>query len=210
MNEQGPATSARAAGTTDTWELRWTAAELPDLSNVWPTMPVDKSSSTVIEDHDVYLLIGSTWINLKLRRRTNALKLKRLCGRSLEGFERWRTEFDTPLPVGRAIAERALGLLRARTLVETLSVAATTHETLEIISTVCPPDRIVEAHKWRRLYQRGSCLVDDVRVQVSGSAFRSIGVESASVQALRTFVSELAAERLGNPRNYMQFLYRQV
>jgi hypothetical protein len=210
MNEQGPATSAPAAGTADTWELRWTAAELPVLKDVWSTMPVDMSSRTEIEDHDVYLLTGSTRINLKLRRRTNALKLKRLCGRSSEGFERWQTEFDTLLPVGRAIAGRALGLLRAPALVETLSVAATTDEALEIISTALAPDRIVEPRKWRRLYQHGSCLVDDVRFQVSGSAFRSIGVESASVQALRTLVSELAAARLGNRRNYMQFLYRHA
>ena len=71
------------------------------------------------------------------------------------------------------------------------------------------PDRIVEARKWRRIYHRGSCLVDDVRFHVDGSAFRSIGVESASVRPLRALVSELAAERLGSPRNYnyMQFLY---
>jgi hypothetical protein len=49
-----------------------------------------------------------------------------------------------------------------------------------------------------------------VRFQVSGVAFRSIGVDSASVQPLRSLVSELAAEPLGNPRNYMQFFYRQV
>ena len=203
-------TSARAAGTADTWELRWTAAELPVLKKAWSTMPVGMSSSTVIEDQDVYLLTGSTRINLKLRWRTNALKLKRLCGRSLEGFERWRTEFDMQLPIGRPIAERALSLLHAYALVETLSAATTTDEALEIISTVFAPDRIVEARKWRRLYQRGSCLVDDVRFQVCGSAFRSIGVESTSKRELRTLASELATERLGNPSNYMQFLYRHA
>jgi hypothetical protein len=210
MNEQGPGTSAPPAGTTDAWELRWTAAELPVLKDAWSTMPLDLSSSTVIEDHDVYLLTGSISINLKLRRRTNALKLKRLGGRSSEGFERWRTELDMPLPVGHAIAEQALGLLRAGALVETLSAAATTDEALEIISTAFAPDRIVEAHKWRRLYHPGSCLVDDVRFEVRGSAFRSIGVESTIRQELRTLVSELSAERLGNPCNYMQFLYRHA
>ena len=94
------------------------------------------------------------------------------------GFGALGTEFDIPLPVDRAIAERALGLLRARALVETLSAAATTDEALEIISAGFAFDRIVEAHKWRRLYQRGSCLVDDVRFEVRGPAFRSIGVES--------------------------------
>ena len=205
---QGPATRAPAATTMDTWELRWTAAELPVVKDVWSTMPVDLSSSAEIEDQDVYLLTGSSRINLKLRRRSNALKLKRLCGRSSEGFELWRTEFDVPLPVGRAISVRTLGLLRAGGLIDTLSVAATTDEALEIVSTVFPSDRIVEARKWRRIHQGRSCLVDDVRFQVSGSAFWSIGVESASAPALRTLVSELAADRLGEPRNYMQFLYR--
>jgi hypothetical protein len=93
-------------------------------------------------------------------------------------------------------------------LVETLSLAATTDDALEIISTVLAPDRIVEAHKWRRIYERGSCLVDDARFQARDSTYRSIGVESASLPALRTLVGELAAEQLGKPCSYMQFLYR--
>jgi len=177
------------------------------LEDVWSTMAVDLSASTEIEDQDVYLLTGSSRINLKLRRRSSALKLKQLGGRSSEGFERWRTEFDVPLPVGRAISARALALLRADELVESLAVAETAAEALEIISTVLPSGRIVEARKWRRIYQRGSCLVDDVRFQVEGSPFRSIGIESASAQSLRALVGELGTEQLGNPRNYMQFLY---
>jgi hypothetical protein len=207
---EGQSASAPAAGPTDTWELRWTAADLPVVEDVWSATPVGLSSSTEIEDQDVYLLTGSSRINLKLRRRSNALKLKRLCGRSSEGLECWRTEFEMPLPVGRAIAERALGLLRAGGLVDTLSTVATTDDALEIISTALAPGWIVETRKWRRISERGLCLVDDVRFQVDGSAFRSIGVESATVQPLRALMTELAVERLGNPRNYMQFLYHHA
>jgi len=204
------AATASAVATTDMWELRWTAPALPEVEHIWPEMPTEPSSSIEIEDQDIYLLTGSSRINLKLRRRSSALKLKRLDGRSVESFERWRTEFDVALPVGRAISVRALSLLRACGSVDALSVAPTTAEAVDIISTVLAPERIVETHKWRRIYRHGSCLVDDARFEVEGSAFRSIGVESANLRSLRTLVSELAAERLGSPCNYMQFLYHHA
>jgi hypothetical protein len=95
-------------------------------------------------------------------------------------------------------------------LVDTLSIVTTMDEALETFSTVLTPDRIVEVHKRRSICQRGSWLVDDVRFQVDRSAFRSVGVESTSIEALRSLVNELAVERLGEPRNYMQFLYRRA
>ena len=84
----------------DTWELRWIARHLPTLDAArLPPSSLDPALSVVYE-HDVYMLTGSDRINLKVRHRENSLKLKRMLERTDDGFERWRTEFDTPLPAG--------------------------------------------------------------------------------------------------------------
>ena len=84
----------------DAWELRWTARYLPTLDAAWlPSSSLDPASR-VVDEHDVYVLTLSDRINLKVRHRENSLKLKRLLERTDDGFERWRTEFDAPLPAG--------------------------------------------------------------------------------------------------------------
>ena len=82
----------------DAWELRWIARELPTLDAAWlPVSSLDPAVK-VVDEHDVYVLTRSDRINLKVRHRENALKLKSLLERTDDGFERWRTEFDVPLP----------------------------------------------------------------------------------------------------------------
>ena len=85
---------------SDVWELRWIAPHLPALHEGWVTSASPEPAFAVVEDHDVYLVTGSDRINLKIRRRDNSFKLKRLYERTEDGFERWRTEFDASLPVG--------------------------------------------------------------------------------------------------------------
>jgi hypothetical protein len=193
--------------TSDIWELRWTAADLPALSTAWTTKASTDLPSLELEERDVYVLTPSRLVNLKLRRRTNALKLKRLGARSSDGFERWRTEFDAPLPVDRSVAESTLDLLDARSLIEPLLAASTTDEALAVISVVCSPDRFVEVRKRRELYRHAQCVADDAQLQVGRRTFRSIGVESASVRELRRFVGSWRRDQLGQPRNYMEFAH---
>src|SRR5262245_6126189 len=84
----------------DAWELRWIARHLTTPDAAWlPPSSLDPASRAVYE-HDVYVLTRSDRINLKVRHRQNSLKLKRLLERTDDGFERWRTEFDAPLPAG--------------------------------------------------------------------------------------------------------------
>jgi hypothetical protein len=93
-------------------------------------------------------------------------------------------------------------------LIEPLAAATHTDRAREVIATVLQSDSIVETHKRRRLYRHGPGVVDDVRFDVGGSAFRSIGLEATSERALCVLLTELAADRLGPPCNYVQFLSR--
>jgi hypothetical protein len=104
------------------------------------------------------------------------------------------------------VAERAAILLKDSALIDPLAAATHADQAREIVATVLPSDNIVETHKRRRLYRHGPGLVDDVRFDVGGSAFRSIGLEAASERALGDLLLELAADRLGPPCNYVQFM----
>lgn len=160
----------------------------------------------VLEEHDVYLLSGSDRINLKVRHRENTLKLKRLCERTGDGLERWRVEFDTPLPAGTQVGQRVLDLLGRAGPAERLGAAATAAEAVGILETVCDLAQTVSVHKARQLFQRGTGILDDVRFRIDDGVYCSLGVESPSLSELRTLVADFTLARLGSPRNYAEFL----
>ena len=192
---------------SDVWELRWIAPHLPALPETWVASTLRDPAFSIVEDHDVYLVTGSDRINLKIRRRDNSFKLKRLYERTDDGFERWRTEFDAPLPVGVQLSLGVLGLIGKTGPAERLGAAETAGEALAILKTICDPGQMVAVHKSRRSFQRGNCSLDEVRFRTEdGSYYRSLGVESGRLSELRTVVQELPRGRLGSPRNYMEFL----
>ena len=77
---------------------------------------------------------------------------------------------------------------------------------VEILDMICDPSQLVPVHKTRHLFRRGTCSVDEVRFRTQGSTYRSLGVESSSLDDLRSLVQELGPGRLGSPCNYTEFL----
>jgi hypothetical protein len=192
---------------SDLWELRWIAPHLPALHEAWLASGSTGHASRLVDEPDVYLLTGSDRINLKIRRRDNSLKLKRLLERTEDGFERWRTEFDASLPVGIQVAREVLGLIGMTGPADRLGTAGSAGEALAILETICSPGQMAAVYKSRRLIQRGSCSLDEVRCRTEdGNYYRSLGVESTSLSELRTVVEELPLGGLGTPRNYIEFL----
>ena len=190
----------------DAWELRWIARDLPTLDAAWlPPSSLDPAFRVVYE-HDVYVLTRSDRINLKVRHRENSLKLKRLVERTDDGFERWRTEFDVPLPAGPERFRDVLDLVGRAGSPERLGAAARAGEVVEILDAICDPSQLVAVHKSRHLFQRGTCRVDEVRFRTRGGTYRSLGVESSSLGDLRSLVQDLGQGRLGSPCNYTEFL----
>ena len=153
----------------DAWELRWIARELPTLDAAWlPPSSLDPALRGV-DEHDVYVLTRSDWINLKVRHRENSVKLKRLVERTDDGFERWRTEFDVPLPAGPQRFGDVLDLIGTAGSPERLGAAAQAGEMVEILDAICDPSQLVAVHKSRHLFQRGTCCVDEVRFRTRGA-----------------------------------------
>jgi hypothetical protein len=200
------ADAALPATPFDMWELRWIAADLPSLDEVWlPRASLDPALR-VIYEHDVYLLAPSDRINLKVRHRANSLKLKRLAERTAEGFERWRTEFEAPLPAGPEHFRDVLSLIGRAGPPGQLGAAASAGEVVEMLDAISDPPQLVAVHKSRRQFRRGTCGVDEVRFRTLGGTFRSLGIESSNLDDLRSLVPNLAQDALGSPRNYTEFL----
>ena len=190
----------------DAWELRWIARDLPTLDTAWlPPSSLDPAVK-VVDEHDVYVLTRSDRINLKVRHRENSLKLKRLVERTDDGFERWRTEFDVPLPAGPERFGDVLDLIGRAGSPERLGAAAQAGEVVEILEAICDPSQLVAVHKSRHLFQRGTCGVDEVRFRTQGGTYRSLGVESSNLDDVRSLVLDLDHGRLGLPCNYTEFL----
>jgi hypothetical protein len=190
----------------DAWELRWTARDLPTVDAAWlPPSSLDPAFKVVYE-HDVYVLTGSDRINLKVRHRENSLKLKRLVERTDDGFERWRTEFDAPLPAGPERFRDVLDLIGRTGSPERLGATARAGDVVEILDAICDPSQLVAVHKARHLFQRGTCRVDEVRFRTRGGTYRSLGVESSHLGDLHSLVQDLGQGTLGSPCNYTEFL----
>lgn len=190
----------------DAWESRWIARHLPTLDTAWlPPSSLDPAPRVVYE-HDVYVVTRSDRINLKVRHRENSLKFKRLLERTDDGFERWRTEFDAPLPAGPERFRDVLDLIGRAGSAERLGAAVRAGEVVEILEEVCDPSQLVAVHKSRHLFERGTCRLDDVRFRTQGGTYRSLGVESSSLDDLRSLVQDLDQGSLGSPCNYTEFL----
>ncbi len=193
---------------SDVWELRWIARHLPALDKAWLTSAAFDPAPGAVDEHDAYLLTGSDRINLKLRRRDNTLKLKRLYERTDDGFERWRIEFDAPLPAGTELFREVLDLIGRAAPADRLGAAASADDAVGILETICDPGQIVTVYKSRHLFQRGICSLDRVRFRTEDGNYSSLGVESSDLSELRTLVQDLPLARLGSPRNYIEFLER--
>jgi hypothetical protein len=191
---------------SDVWELRWIAAHLLKVDKSRVTSASLEPTVTVFDEHDVYLLGESDRINLKIRHRENTLKLKRLYERTSDGLERWRTEFDAPLPAGTQLSQQVLDLLGRAGPAERLGAAASASEAVEILDTFCDPGQMVSVYKSRQLFQRGMGTLDEVRFRIEEGVYCSLGVESNSLSELRALVEDLALGRLGSPCNYTEFL----
>ena len=188
------------------WELRWIAAHPPDLDKAWVAFASLEPSSRAVDEHDVYLLGGSSRINLKIRHRENTVKLKTLQERTSDGFERWRTEFDAELPAGTELFRDVLDLIGRAGPAERLGAAASAGEAVAILDTICDSSQMVSVYKSRRLFQRGIGTLDEVRFRIDEGQYSSLGVESSSLSELRTLVEDLELGRLGSPCNYAEFL----
>jgi hypothetical protein len=190
----------------DSWELRWIAASFPEQFQAPGLASALNTPFITVDEHDVYVLTDSSRVNLKVRRRANALKLKILEERADDRLERWSTPIDAPLPAGAEVFRRVSMLLRDSVDVAGLGDEASADQLVNRLSEVVGPTRLIAMTKTRQLFERAEWRIDCVTWNVGDRGACSLGVESESAAVLRALARTLDVQALGVTCNYVEYL----
>ena len=202
-------TTDDSTGALCVWEARWVANVLPPQFDVAVLSRRFRMHVPAIGEDDVYLDTGSPDVNLKLRRRTNALKLKTL-RRSADRCEEWATDIDKPLPAGENSFAAVLRLMGAAADAKRLATAPTVQEALALLGPVIGAHRLVPVVKTRHQFVQGNCRIDRADFVVAGRPLQTLGVESHELVALQEMLGRLETHTLGPARNYVEELFGAV
>ena len=192
------------------WECRFIAAQLPkrfmhDALSSMLRRRYEVLGSELYETDD-YLLAGTPRLNLKLRHRSNALKLKSLQAVTSDRLEHWRTDFEHKLPAPAQLWDTALSILKCNLEAGAMSGAESAASAMAMLRPFLGAAQWVRVEKVRWIYGD-----DKRRIEVSEFAFRTerfatLCVESESVSDVRDALISLDVVELGRPRNYMELL----
>jgi hypothetical protein len=191
---------------SDAWECRYITTQLPArflpnaLSAVW-----ESDGRGEIREEDVYLLAAPE-LNIKLRRRTNTLKVKIMKERRDSGLEFWRTEIDAVLPAGRDAWQSVLHLLKCRGDAARLGEATDPNIALTTLKGSLSASRVVPVSKTRWKFYQPMSVLEIARFQMRDRGFASVAVEACDSSALETALLSLGTSELGRPRNYVELL----
>jgi len=197
------------------WECRFILAELPArLAHDTLSRTLGQRYSVVgreLDETDDYLLTRTPALNLKLRHRSNTLKLKSLRGVSADRLEQWQTDFERELPAAPDVWSEALRMLDAKLEPGRVSSAETAERAVTVLRPLLRQGQVVRVKKVRWLYGDGRRRIE-VAFFALGPArdsarFATVCVESDDADDVREVLSALSLAELGAPRNYMEVLH---
>jgi hypothetical protein len=193
------------------WESRYIARELPARLKheaLFRTLGPDcRVLDLELHETDDYLLTRTPIHNLKLRHRSNTLKLKSRRGVSFDRLERWHTDFEHALPAAAHIWSETLRILDCELESDRVSPAETAESAINVLRPFLRSAKAVRVSKVRRLYSVGRCRVEIAQFTLGEASFATVCVESKDDYAVREALSNLAFVELGPPRNYMEVLH---
>jgi hypothetical protein len=189
------------------WECRFVVRELPEeFTAERLAQRLHVSVTPQIEESDVYLLAHDTSTNVKLRHRTNALKVKVLGARSDDGLERWRTNIDRELPVPASVWRSALRVVNIVDDASALVRCADFNAAVETLASFIPTLTLVWVEKLRTALQMGEIKLEVATFSVERERRSSFAVESRDAEAIKGLLRALDSRTLGRPTNYMEVL----
>jgi hypothetical protein len=189
------------------WECRFVVREMPHKFTAERLAERLRVPLTPpIEESDVYLLTDDTSVNVKLRRRTNALKVKLLGGRSGDGLERWRTDIDSQLPAPASVWQAALRAVNVVDDASALGACAHFDAAVGALTHLAPALALVRVEKRRTTFQVGEIKLEVATFSVEREQRRSFAVESRHVEAIQKVLRTLDSRTLGQPTNYIEAL----
>jgi hypothetical protein len=195
--------SAAAGAAPDIWECRYFFTHPPEafehdrMSRRFPSV------SGPFDDDDVYLVADDAKKNIKLRRRTSRIKLKRMIDCEDDGFELWRTELDCPLPAPAQAWTKLLSWLRVKSDARTFLACSTPEEAIEAMRGAVASFVCVMAFKHRLFYAASPITrIEAGQVEISGTRLSTVVFESTSLNEARALRDQFACE-LETPDNYV-------
>lgn len=196
------------------WECRYVARELPQrFQHPAPLAALGERFSVLaseLREADDYLLASTPAFNIKLRHRSNSLKMKLLTATAPDGLEYWRTDFDERLPASSEIWNETLQALECGALADEFAIARTVSEAEGILRSRVDAERIVRVDKVRWLYADQTARVEVAQFAIGSREFATVCAESADPGSVRELIRKLGALELGSPCNYITILQRDA
>lgn len=187
----------------DVWESRYIVPALPARFRPSVMARSYELVAADVQEPDAYLIAPSPDFNVKLRDRTNTVKVKVRVERAARGLERWRTTIDDRLPMDAAAWHGVLATFGLDASDIRLSAVTSTEQALRLlqVSSRVPTVRL---DKTRWLFRDGDSRIDVVCFTMLGRRFGSLGIESADPISVRRTCERLRVGGLGGPRNYTE------
>jgi hypothetical protein len=163
----------------------------------------ERRGAAAVENDDLYFVSSLTDQNVKLRTDSGLLKLKPLLVRLDEGFELYeeseRLVFPMPAPPDAVrMAGGLLGVaLDARAAVDRDALVAA-------LEAHAPAIRGVRVRKRRTQYSTGDAWIELAELAFPAASMRSLGIQSASLDAVRALRDALDPARALAPAGYVE------
>jgi hypothetical protein len=199
-------TAISAAAAPDVWECRYFFAQLPDAFERDRMLRRFPSVSGPFYDNDVYLLADDATKNIKLRKRTERIKLKRMIQREDDAFELWRTELDCALPAPLHAWKEVLSWLGINSDESTFLACSSADEALGALRGAVASLVYLASTKHRLFYPASpSTRIEASNIEINDAPLSTVVFESTDLADARALRDEFACE-LATPDNYVHLI----
>jgi hypothetical protein len=189
------------------WESRYFSKSLPENFSHEKLDTEFHRVSDNAEEHDIYFFSDNAEANIKLRLRSNTLKLKVLMTSNHDGFELWKTEFKQPLPASRKdwdIIDSYLSF--GDEVIEKLYKLGECELIVEAIMKYCPHIKVIDVRKIRRFYQHGLAQLEVASGEFNNTPFCSVQFESENLSEAQSLAEKYPVKGMGDHCSYTTFL----
>jgi hypothetical protein len=192
----------------ESWECRFFFRALP--AELTRERLVDRFGKLEgpLKESDTYLLGRDARLNLKVRARTESVKIRELLYRAEDGFELWRTPIDARLPAPAQIWRDVVARLSVQRDADRLATLSDPRDAVAGLCGATGDVRCVEVGKERVFFPMPPAHVELAEVVVAEGVFHSVAFESPDLALARSLRAEFHGIDLGAPVNYVGFCSR--
>jgi hypothetical protein len=181
------------------WEWRTFGSDFGTAESLIRQFPARVRSGS-----EIYVICDTSAANAKIR--DGQLDVKLLRERSDDGFERWSPQIKTPFPLSSASIRELFGIWNL-TLPPARRESYSQEQFLEEVVARQPGLVAVPVTKERHGFSLNDCVVEIAELRVDGAPMRTMAVESAQLEGVRSTVRLLTLSKFEHV-NYVTALKR--